>query len=122
MSNTPSRIAALAVLLYAFVAVTQIVSGVYLGRDLEPPDSFSLLYALGFIWVIGWWLRSDSRRRGVSWPLDMGLFIYIAWPIVLPYYLLKTRGQKGLLVILLFAGVYAGALVAGAVLGGLLTT
>lgn len=50
----------------------------------------------------------------------MGLFLYIAWPFVMPYYLLKTRGAKGLLLILAFAGVYVGALIAGAMLHALL--
>ena len=121
MSNAPSRITAPAVLLYVFVAVTQFVVGFYLAGGVEPPDAFSLLYALGFLWAVGWWLQSDSRERGVGWVLDMGLFLYVAWPVILPYYLLKTRGRKGLLVILLFAGVYVGALVAGATLGVLLT-
>lgn len=34
----------------------------------------------------------------------------------MPYYLLKTRGAKGLLVMLACAAVYVGALVAGALL------
>ena len=121
MSKTPSRIATPTALLYAFVAVAQIVTGFYLASELEPPEPFNLLYALGFLWVVGWWLQNDSRRRGVSWPLDMGLFIYVAWPVILPYYLLKTRGPKGLLVILGFVGVYVAALLAGAALGLLLT-
>lgn len=121
MSKTPSRIASPTALLYVFVVITQLASGVYLAGELEPPELFTLLYALGFLWAVGWWLRSDSRGRGVGWPLDTGLFLYIAWPVILPYYLLKTRGLKGLLVILLFAGVYVGALLAGATLYVLLT-
>jgi hypothetical protein len=65
-------------------------------------------------------LLKDSRSRGVGWVFDMGLFLYIAWPFVMPYYLLKTRGAKGLLLILAFAGVYVGALIAGAMLHALL--
>ncbi len=34
----------------------------------------------------------------------MGLFLYIAWPFILIYYLLKTRGAKGILVIIGFLG------------------
>ena len=121
MSKTPSRIATPTALLYVFVVSAQIVSGVYSAGGLEPPEPFTLLYALGFLWVVGWWMQSDSRGRGVGWVLDMGLFLYIAWPVILPYYLLKTRGAKGLLAILIFAGVYAGAFLAGAALRVLLT-
>ena len=121
MSNFLSKLASPTALLYIFLTVTQIISGVYLASELEPPPSFTLLYALGFLWVIGWWLLRDSRERSVEWVLDMGLFLYIAWPLIMPYYLLKTRGVKGLLVILGFIGVYLGALVAGVALYVLLT-
>ena len=121
MSKHFSRIASPAALLYLFVIAAQIVSGFYLAREQEPPQAFSLLYALGFVWAVDWWLSNDSRARGVGWALDMGLFLYIAWPLIMPYYLIKTRGLKGLLVILIFACVYAGAAVAGAALYILLT-
>ena len=43
----------------------------------------------------------------------MGLFLDIAWPFILPYYLFKTRGADGPLVIRGFAGVYLRALLTG---------
>jgi hypothetical protein len=121
MGKLLSRLASPAALLYLFLIIAQGIRGVYLGRDDEPPPAFTLLYALGFLWVVGWWLRRDSIKRGVGWVFDMGLFLYIAWPFVMPYYLLKTRGAKGLLAILAFVGAYIGALVAGMVIYVLLT-
>ena len=103
-------------LLYIFVALTQIASGIYLARADEPPPAFALMYLLGFLWIIGWWLLKDSRERGVEWAFEMGLFLYIAWPFIMVYYLLKTRGTPGLFVILSFLGVYAGALMLGMML------
>jgi hypothetical protein len=99
-----------------YLTVVQLASGFYLAGSIEPPPPFGLLYALGFLWVIGWWLLKDSRKRGVEWVLDMGLFLYLAWPLILPYYLLKTRGVKGLLVILVFIGVFVMAAIVGGVL------
>jgi hypothetical protein len=116
MSKFLSQITSPTASIYVFVIITQFVSGIYLASELEPPPIFTLLYALGLLWVIGWWLLRDSRKRGVQWAFDMGLFLYIAWPLIMPYYLLKTRGAKGLLVILGFVGVYLGALLAGVVL------
>ena len=110
-----------AALLYLFLIATQVVTGVYLAREAEPPPAFTFLYPLGLLWAVGWWLRDDSRKRGVGWVFDMGLFLYIAGPFFMPYYLLKTRGAKGLLVLLAFAGAYVGALLAGATLYILLT-
>jgi hypothetical protein len=116
-----SRVSSPTSLLYLFLITTQVVVGVYLARGAELPPAFVFLYPLCFLWVVGWWLRQDSRARGVRWVFDMGLFLYIAWPVVMPYYLLKTRGTKGLLSILAFAVAYVGALVAGATLYILLT-
>lgn len=116
MSKLLSPNASPTVLLYIFVVITQFVSGIYFASHAEPPGFFTLLYVVGFLWIIGWWLLSDSRKRGVKWAFDMGLFLYIAWPLIMPFYLLKTRGVKGLLVILGFIGVYFGALMAGVML------
>ncbi|MFL6331719.1 MAG: hypothetical protein ACJ754_00075 [Pyrinomonadaceae bacterium] len=103
-------------MLYLYLITAQVITGAYLARGAELPPAFSLLYPLGLLWAVGWWLRRDSRLRGVGWVFDLGLFLYIAWPLFMPYYLLKTRGAKGFLAILAFAGAYVGALLAGAVL------
>ncbi len=121
MGKLLSRLSSPAALLYLFLIVTQVVNGLYLAGEAEPPPAFKLLYAFGLLWAVGWWLRRDSAKRGVGWVFDMGLFLYIAWPFVMPYYLLKTRGAKGLVAILVFAGAYVGVLLAGAVLYILLT-
>jgi hypothetical protein len=103
-------------LLYLFVVITQFAYGVYLGAQLELPPAVTLLYWLGFLWVVGWWLRTDSRQRGVASIYDLGFFLYIAWPIVMPCYLVKTRGAKGLLLILAFIVAYVGGAILGIVL------
>jgi hypothetical protein len=110
-----------AALLWLYLAGTQLVTGLYLARGAALPPAFSVLYPLGLLWAVGWWLRDDSRRRGVAWVFDMGLFLYVAGPLFLPYYLVKTRGAKGLLLMLAFAATYVGALVAGGLLYILLT-
>jgi hypothetical protein len=116
MSRFLSRLTSPSALLYIFVILTQIATGIYLASGLEPPALFTLVYVLGFLWVLGWWLRNDSRKRGIRWVFDMGMFLYVAWPLVLPYYLLKTRGARGLLVTLGFVGAYIGAAVIGMLL------
>ena len=80
---------------------------------METPPAYTLLHWAAQLWIIGWWLRTDSRKRRVASVYDMGLFLCIAWPIVMPYYLVKTRGAKGLLVILGFIAAYFGAAIAG---------
>ena len=103
-------------LLYLFLVLTQLATGAYAVSGIEPPPSFTLIYIFGFLWIIGFWLRADIRKRGVNWIFDMGFFLYIAWPLILPYYLLKSRGAKGLLAILYFIATYIGATLVGAML------
>ncbi len=116
MTKIFSRLASPTFLLYLFVVVTQLISGFYLAHSVEPPPAYTFLYSLGFLWLIGWWVKSDSRKYGIAWVMDMGLFLYIAWVFFMPYYLVKTRGVKGLLYLLAFIAVYLTALVIGAAL------
>jgi hypothetical protein len=104
-----------AVLLYIYLILTTVAQGIYSTSRLEPPVGFTLIHQIGYLWIIGWWLREDSRKQGIAW-VYMGLFLNIAWPFIMPYYLLKTRGARGLLVILAFAATYVGAALFGAVL------
>ncbi len=100
-------------LLYSFVVITEFAHGLYLGQQIEPPAGYELLHWVAQLWIIGWWLHADSRKRGVAWVYDLGLFLGIAWPFVLPYYLVKTRRAKGLLVVLGFISAYFGAAIVG---------
>lgn len=109
------RILSPTALLYAFVVITQFGFGLYLGRQMEAPPGYTLIHWAAQLWIIGWWLRSDSRQRRVAWIYDLGFFLGLAWPLIMPYYLVKTRGARGLLVILGFIAAYYGAAVAGVI-------
>ena len=116
MITVLSRIASPTILLYLFVVITQIMFGIYSGSQLEPPPALTLIYVVALLWITGWWLRSDSRKHGVPWVYDMGFFLIVAWPFIMPYYLVKTRSAKGLLIILAFIGAYVGAAIVGIIL------
>jgi len=122
MASALSRILSPAPLLYTLVIITQFTYGAYLGAQLQFPQGITLIYLIGMLWAVGWWLRTDSHRRGVLSVYDLGFFLYLAWPIVMPYYLLKTRGAKGLLVILGFVVAYVGAAIVGLVLSVIVVT
>jgi hypothetical protein len=122
MARPFSSFSAPAILLCVFALFAGAVTGVYFVRGVEPPPGYALLYAAGFVWSFGWWMRHDSRRRGVRWVWvsDIGFFIYITWPFVVLYYLFKTRGAKAFLNLLAFCGAYLAGLLGGAALGVLL--
>jgi len=120
MSNSLlSRIVSPTVLLYAFAFTSQIGHAFYSVTEGESPAGFTVASGIGFLWILGWWLRCDSRLRGIPWIYDMGMFLYILWPFILPYHLLKSRGTWGLLGILGFAGAYIGGLVVGVIVAEL---
>ena len=115
MANVLSRVFSPVSLLYALVVITQFASGAYMGAQLQFPDGVTYLFSLGIVWAVGWWLRTDIRRHGVVAVYDLGFFLYLAWPAVMAYYLVKTRGARGLLAILGFVGAYFGAAMLGVV-------
>jgi hypothetical protein len=85
MSNFLSKVISPTSLLYIYLILTSIALGIYLGSQIEPPAVFTLIYSAGFLWIVGWWLLTDSRKRGVAWVYDIGFFLYIAWPFIMPY-------------------------------------
>ncbi len=117
-----SRIVSPTALLYAFAVISQIELGIYLVTEGEPPPGFTFVSALGFVWLLGWWLRRDSRPQSIPYVYDMGMFLYFLWPFIMPYYLLKTRGTRGLLVIVGFVAASIGGRLAGVTVAALLTS
>ena len=59
------------------------------------------------------WFWDYSRRHRVTWVLDMGCFLLVAWVIIVPYYLLKREGRRGLGRIGLFCLTYVAAWATG---------
>jgi hypothetical protein len=119
-TSLPSRAISPTVLLYTFLVITNLGRGAYFESGQEPSPVFTLINGLGFFWIVTWWLLTDSRQRRVAWVYDMGLFLHIAWPLIMPYHLLKSRGAKDLLVVLGFVGVVFVSSVAGSALCWLL--
>jgi hypothetical protein len=81
------------VVLTALFAVDAGVLTFY-GEDLSPTTE--ALWALAFALFLAWWVYSDRRARGFSAPFEFDAFVVFAWPVVVPYYLFRTRGRVGL--------------------------
>ena len=96
-------------IIIGFIIFTQSVCGFYAIYDMAPPDGFVLLRYLGLFWLIGDWFSKDSKKHSIKWAYDMGFFLYIFWPIFIPYYLFTTRGFKSALAITLgYVALYFG--------------
>ena len=84
------------ILLVGFFLVHNLVHAVYSGWEREFPARLQLIFTLSLVPFLWYWLIQECRTRGQSFPLDMGLFLLVAWWVLLPYYLWKTQRWVGL--------------------------
>ena len=103
-------------LLFPFVFLSQFIATFYAAFQVESPFLFDVLSRLTFFWLLSWWLVEDSRRRGVTWPMDTGMLVLIGWFVLLPYHLFKTRGIRALIGIFALIGTMVAGWLASAVL------
>jgi len=83
------RVAKLAALFASLAAAA------YASTQSQPSPIVALFLSSGPLLAVILWLQKDSRRTGVGAVLDWGYFLFLAWPIVIPWYAFKTRGRSG---------------------------
>jgi hypothetical protein len=105
-----------AVLILALIVAGQVEKGICFARNTEVPGASSVLSYVALFCLICYWLEIDSRERRVMRVWDIGFFMSFAWPIIVPYYIIRTRGlRRACLIFLLLAIIYSGAFeIAGA--------
>jgi hypothetical protein len=60
------------------------------------PPATEILWLLTFTVIVTWWVQLDLRAHGLSVPFEFEALVFWAWPLVVPYYLYRTRGRRGL--------------------------
>ena len=106
-----------ALMVLVLTAIRQGTGAFYSGAEIEESAAFELVYAVLWIWVIGWWLMKDAWQSRTWPPYCVGVLLVTAWPLVLIYYLFKTRRVRALIPIGIFLGVNVAAIFLGVVLG-----
>ena len=76
---------------------------------LKPVPSFEFLYRAAFLCGVVWWLQAEAAPTAVGRVYCPGLIVSLAWPILVIYYLFKTRGARGLFTLLALFGIFLGA-------------
>jgi len=66
-------------------------------RGVSAPYGSSLFWRFAFGLFMVRWVTIDRRSRNVSVPFEFDAFVFFASVLVVPYYLLKTRGPRGLI-------------------------
>jgi hypothetical protein len=102
----------------AFIALTVFsaadLSAIAYGGKLGLPATTNMLWSFLSATILVCWVRADMRGREFRAPFEFEAFVFFAWPIVVPYYLCRTRGWRGLLLALAMAGLVIAPAVAAA--------
>jgi hypothetical protein len=75
--------------------ICSIAAAIYTLAELEPAPIMSLLLAGAPLMAVILWLQRDAQRTGVGAVQDLGMFVWFAWPVVIPWYAFKSRGRRG---------------------------
>lgn len=79
-----------------FITVLLVIQSAVLGyNDKIISDQTSFIWGISYILLIGWWIDNDRKINRHDYPFEFGYFIFVLWPIILPHYLTRTRGIKG---------------------------
>jgi len=104
-------------------AAAALILAIYTFTGASPAPIVELFVVAAPLIFVILWLHRDAHRTGVGAVADLGYFLLLAWPVVIPWYVLKTRGRFGwLLLFVLFAMIGAAsisALLAGYAIGHL---
>ncbi len=104
------------VLVCGALLIWNVVGGLYAGLGRDVPDAVVTLATLCVSMSVIVWFWTYSRQHQIGWVLDMGWFLLVAWPVVVPYYLLRYEGKRGLRRIGLFCLAYFVTFVLGVIL------
>ena len=68
-----------------------------MSRRFVVPEQSNGLYVLMFGLFLSWWVRIDRLARRFGVPYEFDVLVFFGWPFMVPYYLYRTRGWKGIL-------------------------
>ena len=94
---SPLGFMVLLVLLGGAADILSAYHGVYASAKAD------LLWKLGFGFSVMWWVYRDRGRRRYHTIFDFEAFAFFGWPIVLPYYLFKTRRWRAVPIVVSWA-------------------
>ena len=84
-------------------------AALYAATQVEPSPIVGLFLSSGPLLAVILWLQKDAGRTGVGGVLDLGYFLLLAWPVIIPWYAFKTRGRAGWLLLLGLLGLILSA-------------
>lgn len=86
------------IFLFVLTAIYTIGLSILAVHAVMPPLGQSQgLWSIAFGLILTWWVYTDRGRQKVRVPFEFEYFVLFAWPIVVPYYLYRRLGGRGLL-------------------------
>jgi hypothetical protein len=96
------------------------VLSLYVAVAMEPAPAVVLFVSCAPLVAVCLWLHKDARRAGVGPIQDLGFFLWLFWPVLIPWYAFKTRGRSGWRLAAGLLGLVWAPLIAASVLSWLL--
>lgn len=103
MKNIPLYIIGTLIILCFGVSFVEISLNL---RQEELSKRADYAWSFFFIVLVSFWVQKDSKSADFDKPFDFGFFLYLFLPILLPYYLLRTRGIEGIVTFLGFVAIH----------------
>lgn len=102
----PSHSRFTAIALSAYLGLVGLREAVLAKAATQSLERLDLLLNVILLACVVYWLERDTRQTRLMRVWDRGWF-FCAWPVVVPYYLVKSPGlRKGLLLMLAWSGAY----------------
>lgn len=96
----------------AFIAVLNVADGIYSATGQPMPLAIEGAPFFTSIPLVAWF-RNYSVRHRITWPIDMGYFLMSAWPLIIPYYLIRQERRTGFGKVALFGFFYLASWAVG---------
>lgn len=68
-----------------------------IARGSEISRGAGYLWYAAFSYVVALAVEADRKSRHLSTPFEYAAFVFVAWPLVVPYYLYQIKGWRGML-------------------------
>jgi hypothetical protein len=92
--------------LVAVLLLSNLANALYSAADLAVPAGITFVCYFLIATIIYFWFKRFAQANSISLPFDMGWFLYVAWWAIVPFYLFKVRGVKGVRTILVVLAAY----------------
>ena len=80
---------------YLTSAFCSVVAALYVAIAVQPAPRLLFFMSIAPPIAVCLWLQKEARRAGVGSIQDWGFFLWLLWPVLIPWYAFKTRGISG---------------------------